>query len=57
MTSAPGTYRIRRGDDVWHHCSNCPDWPMSDYVEVDTLPQTAVLCAACRAKIGAAECR
>ena len=51
-----GTYRIRRGDEVWHHCRNCPDWPHSDYIEVDNLPLTALLCIACKAKMAAGTC-
>jgi hypothetical protein len=50
------TYRIRRGDDVWHRCRNCPDWPDWNYVEVVSLPRDALLCVTCRAKLDAETC-
>lgn len=31
------TYRRKKDSDRWHWCTNCSDWPTSEYVEV-TLP-------------------
>lgn len=31
-------YRKKRGSDAWHWCTNCEDWPTSDYEEVDLPP-------------------
>lgn len=28
------TYRRHKGRDTWHWCTNCPDWPTSNYDEV-----------------------
>ena len=27
------TYRRRKGNDTWHWCSNCSNWPTYDYEE------------------------
>ena len=32
------TYRRKNGAYAWHWCTNCSDWPTSDYEEV-TLPE------------------
>lgn len=35
------TYRKKKGSDpsyAWHWCTNCTNWPTSDYDEV-TLPE------------------
>lgn len=24
-------YRKKKGSDTWHWCTNCPDYPKSDY--------------------------
>lgn len=32
------TYRRKNDSDTWHWCTNCTNWPTSDYKEV-TLPE------------------
>ncbi len=27
------TYRRKKGSDTWHWCTNCSNWPTSDYEE------------------------
>ncbi len=46
------TYRRKRESDTWHFCTNCPQWPTSDYVEVesDTRPSSGELCDKCKAR-------
>ena len=29
-------FRKRKGSYPWHFCTNCPDWPTSDYDERST---------------------
>jgi hypothetical protein len=43
-------YRRRKGKDAWHFCSNCSNWPASDYDERQRKPTTGELCIQCRAK-------
>ena len=43
-------YRRRREADAWHWCTNCSNWPTSDYVDRDTKPTTGELCNECRSK-------
>ncbi len=31
------TYRRKKDSDTWHWCTNCSNWPTSEYEEV-TLP-------------------
>lgn len=42
------TYRKKRGEDEWHWCKNCSNWPMSDYDEEyhsgTERPSTGELC-------------
>jgi hypothetical protein len=51
-------YRKRKGSgyDTWHFCSNCSNWPTSDYDERSDKPTTGELCDQCRAKDKAGEC-
>lgn len=51
-------YRKRSGSsyDTWHYCTNCPNWPTSDYVERDSKPTSGELCNICRAKDNKGEC-
>lgn len=44
------TYRKKRGSDTWHFCSNCSNWPTSDYDERDTEPTYGEKCNECIAK-------
>lgn len=49
-------YRRRRGFDTWHFCTNCSNWPTSDY-ETSTRPTTGELCNECRGKENGGNCR
>jgi hypothetical protein len=45
-------YRKRKGSDVWHWCTNCSNWPTSNY-EVwcgEGRPPSGELDNECRAK-------
>jgi len=50
------TYRRRRGKDTWHFCSNCSNWPTSDYDERASKPTTGELCNECQAKRANGNC-
>jgi len=50
-------YRRRRGTDTWHFCSNCSNWPTSDYEEQTTKPTSGELDNECRAKEANGNCR
>jgi hypothetical protein len=54
------TYRKRKGHDVWHWCTNCTNWPTSDYNEKTYAgverPEFGKLCNQCRSKEKAEEC-
>lgn len=28
-------YRKRKDSDTWHFCTNCPNWPISNYDETN----------------------
>jgi hypothetical protein len=49
-------YRRRKGSDTWHFCSNCSNWPTSDYETSYTKPTTGELCDQCKAKKDAGNC-
>lgn len=49
-------YRKRRGSDTWHWCTNCSNWPTSNYVVSHTKPTTGELDNECRAKQSAGNC-
>ncbi|MBA7486649.1 hypothetical protein ES707_22210 [subsurface metagenome] len=51
------TYRKKKYSDTWHFCSNCTNWPTSDYDERYTKPTTGELCNECRAKQNLGNCR
>ena len=51
------TYRRRRDSDTWHFCSNCNNWPTSNYEERATKPASGELCNECLAKQKAGNCR
>jgi hypothetical protein len=50
-------YRKRKGKDTWHWCSNCNNWPTSDYEEKPSKPAGGELCNECLAKDKAGTCR
>lgn len=43
-------YRKRKGNDTWHFCSNCSNWPTKDYDEQSSKPTTGEFCNECKAK-------
>lgn len=49
----PG-YRKKRPSDVWHWCTNCEEWPTSDYESVTLLagrrPSSGELDNKCKSK-------
>lgn len=50
-------YRKRRGSDVWHWCTNCTNWPRSDYEVSYTKPTSGELDNQCRSKESDGECK
>lgn len=54
------TYRRKRGSDVWHWCTNCEDWPVTNYAEQDLpvgmRPSTGELDDDCLAREKRGEC-
>lgn len=44
--------RKKRGTDTVHFCSNCSNWPTSDYTETSNGDQ----CNECKAKKAAGNC-
>jgi len=51
------TYRKKKGKDTWHFCTNCSNWPTSDYDEKTTKPTSGELCNECIAKEKSGTCR
>lgn len=51
------TYRKRQDSDTWHFCSNCQNWPTSNYDERQNKPTTGELCDQCQAKKKRDDCR
>lgn len=50
-------YRCKRGTDTWHFCSNCSNWPTSNYEISYTRPTTGELCNECQSKKRNDNCR
>ena len=42
------TYRKKKWSDTWHWCSNCNNWPTSDYEERYIKPTSGELCSVFR---------
>ena len=51
-----GQYRKRRDRDTWHFCSNCSNYPRSDYVTSTGKPGSGELCNECQAKRKGGNC-
>lgn len=49
-------YRRKNGSDTWHWCTNCPNWPTSDYVEQDGKPSSGELDNTCRSLESKGDC-
>lgn len=46
-----GPWRKKRGPRYdWHWCTNCSDWPTSDYEVSHTKPTSGGLCDQCQDK-------
>jgi hypothetical protein len=43
-------YRQRDDGGVWHHCTNCSDWPDSDFSRQSSEPSSGDLCEECQSK-------
>lgn len=50
-------YRRRNGSDTWHFCTNCSNWPTSDYQEQQNKPTSGEFDNECLAKQTAGTCR
>jgi hypothetical protein len=48
--SMASTWRRKRGSDTWHFCSNCSNWPTSDYDTSYSKPSSGEFCNECQAK-------
>lgn len=49
-------YRKKTGSDTWHFCTNCTNWPTSDYTEREVKPTSGELCDQCKGKEKAVNC-
>ncbi len=43
-------YRRRKGNDTWHFCTKCSNWPTANYEKRTGKPTTGELCNECQAK-------
>lgn len=50
-------YRRRYGNDTWHFCRNCTNWPTSGYEERYSRPTTGEYCNQCLSKRDNRVCR
>ena len=50
-------YRKRKGTDTWHFCSNCSNWPTTNFDEKKEKPTTGEFCNECQAKRNAGNCK
>jgi hypothetical protein len=50
-------YRRKKGSDTWHWCTNCSEWPTSNYDSTNTKPTTGELDNQCLGKEGANNCK
>lgn len=48
--------RRKRGNDAWHFCTNCSNWPTTDYESTTTKPTSDEFCNECLAKERAGTC-
>jgi hypothetical protein len=49
-------YRKRKGNDTWHWCSNCSNYPKADYDTAPSKPSTGEQCNECKSKQAAGTC-
>jgi hypothetical protein len=50
------SWRRRRGNDTWHFCSNCSNWPTYDYEVSYSKPSSGEYCNECKSKKAAGNC-
>ena len=50
-------YRRRKGNDTWHFCSNCSNWPQLNYDTATEKPKSGEFCNECKAKRDAGNCQ
>ncbi len=50
-------YRKREGNDTWHFCKNCSNWPLSNYKEQEAKPTSGEFCNECLAKNKNGDCK
>ena len=43
-------YRQKKGKDAWHFCSNCSNWPLSEFNSKTSKPTSDEFCNQCLAK-------
>jgi hypothetical protein len=49
-------YRIKTAGDTWHLCSNCSQWPTTDFISSKELPGHDQICNECLVKKEHGEC-
>jgi len=49
-------WRKRNGADAWHNCSNCSNYPTSNYTTSASNPTSGEKCNECLAKVKAGTC-
>jgi hypothetical protein len=49
-------YHKKHGSDTWHWCSNCSNYPTSDYSTAPSKPSSGELCNECIGKQKAGNC-
>ena len=50
-------YRKKKDSDTWHWCTNCNNWPTSNYDEQQNKPTSGELCNECKSKDDAGTCQ
>lgn len=49
-------FRREKDSNIWHFCSNCSKWPVSNYETHSTIPANDELCPECLSKKQEDEC-
>lgn len=49
-------YRRTKGKDTWHFCSNCSNWPKTNYDERQDKPSSGEFCNECLGKQKNGQC-
>ncbi len=51
-------YKRKEGSDVWHWCTNCPDYPSgNDVTTRHTPPDYGIMCPICEVKEKSGDCK